>query len=682
MKNQKDDLKSFFGKPKPNTPKQAKQPATQTLQTQDQKPTHKPAEAKQAEGLLPRIKSPADLKKLPVSELPKLAQEIRNVLIKTISKNGGHLSPNLGTVELTIALHRVFDSPRDKILFDTGHQSYTHKLLTGRYDKFHTLRQPGGLSGFTDPRESEHDHFITGHASPAISQAIGMAIARDEKKENYEIVAVVGDGALTGGVALEGLNYGGYAGKKFILVLNDNRMSYEETVGGLQAYNNRLSFGNRIFESPIYHQVRGDIHLLMDNVPREREELHAAVRRLREAALSVLTPGIVFEELGYRYLGPIDGHNIPLLIETFQRAKLMKGPVLVHVITTKGKGCSFAESSSDKHGKYHGLGKFDPESGEIIKAPGALPPYFEVFGNKLVELARKDKRIYALTAAMPIGSGLLPFSKEFPNRFLDAGIAEQNEVTIASGLAKGGMRPVVAVHSSFLKRAIDEVIYEVALQNLPVVFVLNNAGLVDDNATQQGPFDIVYMRMVPNMVAMAPANEHELESMLEFALSWEKGPSSIRYPKSSITGLPRPSEDKLKIELGKGLIEVEYGEDVAIIAIGSMVQEAIKAAEILKSKGINATVVNARFIKPLDEQLIVDVASRCGKVVTVEEGHVLGGFGSGVLEVLAHNNLQIPTKVLALPDRFFDHGKRVDMLKSVGLSAEGIADAAEKLVKG
>ncbi|MEM3408291.1 MAG: 1-deoxy-D-xylulose-5-phosphate synthase, partial [Candidatus Micrarchaeia archaeon] len=520
------------------------------------------SESKTVEGLLPKIKSPDDLKKLPMSELPKLASEIRNVLLKTISKNGGHLSPNLGTVELTIALHRVFNSPKDKILFDTGHQSYTHKLLTGRYEKFHTLRQPGGLSGFTDPRESEHDHFITGHASPVICQAIGMAIARDEKKENYEIVAVIGDGALTGGVALEGLNYGGYAGKKFILVLNDNRMSYEETVGGLQAYNNRLSFGNRIFESPIYHQVRGDIHLLLDNVPREREELHAAVRRLREAALSVLTPGIVFEELGYRYLGPIDGHNIPLLIETFQRAKLMKGPVLVHVITTKGKGVPFAESSSDKHGKYHGLGKFDPESGEIIKSPGTLPPYFETFGNKLIELARKDKRIYALTAAMPIGSGLLPFSKEFPERFIDVGIAEQSEVTIASGLAKGGMRPVVAVHSSFLKRAIDEVIYEVALQNLPVVFALNNAGLVDDNATQQGPFDIVYMRMVPNMVAMAPANEHELEAMLEFALSWEKGPSSLRYPKASITGMPKPPAEELKIEIGKGKIEVEYGEDV------------------------------------------------------------------------------------------------------------------------
>ncbi|MCS7109659.1 MAG: 1-deoxy-D-xylulose-5-phosphate synthase, partial [Candidatus Micrarchaeota archaeon] len=611
----------------------------------------KAKESKVVEGLLQRINSPADLKKLPMNELPKLASEIRSVLLKTISKNGGHLSPNLGTVELTIALHRVFDSPKDKILFDTGHQCYTHKLLTGRYDRFHTLRQPGGLSGFTDPRESEHDHFITGHASPVICQAIGMAMARDAKKEDYEIVAVIGDGALTGGVALEGLNYGGYIGKKFILVLNDNQMSYEKTVGGLQAYNNRLSFGNRIFESPIYHQVRGDIHLLMDNVPRDREELHAAVRRLREAALSVLTPGIVFEELGYRYLGPIDGHNIPLLIETFQKAKLMKGPVLVHVLTTKGKGVPFAESSSDKHGKYHGLGKFDPESGEIIKNPGSLPLYFEVFGNKLIELARRDKRIYALTAAMPIGSGLLPFSKEFPDRFIDVGIAEQSEVTIASGLAKGGMKPVVAVHSSFLKRAIDEVIYEVALQNLPVVFALNNSGLVDDNATQQGPFDIVYMRMIPNMVAMAPANEHELEEMLEFALSWDKGPSSIRYPKASITGMPKPND--LKIELGKGKIEVEYGEDIAIIAIGSMVNEAIKAAEILKSKGINATVVNARFIKPIDEKLIVDVASRCGRVVTVEEGQALGGFGSGVLEVLAHNNLQIPVKVLAIPDRFF-----------------------------
>ncbi len=642
--------------------------------------TSKPATVKQVEGLLPRIKSPADVKKMPIGDLPKLAKEIRELLIDTISNNGGHLSPNLGTVELTIALHKVFNSPKDKILFDTGHQSYTHKLLTGRYNVFHTLRQPGGISGFTDPRESEHDHFITGHASPVISQAIGMAIGRDEKKENYNVVAVIGDGALTGGLALEGLNYGGYAGKKFILVLNDNKMSYEKTVGGLQAYNNRLSFGNRIFESPMYHQVRGDIHLIMDNVPKEREELLQAAKRLREAALSVLTPGIVFEELGYRYLGPIDGHNISMLIDTFQKAALMKGPVLVHVITTKGKGCSFAESSSDKHGKYHGLGQFDPESGEIIKKQGALPAYFEAFGNKLIELGRKDKRIFALTAAMPIGSGLLPFSKEFPERFLDAGIAEQNETTIAAGLAKAGMRPVVAVHSSFLLRAIDEAIYEVALQKLPVVFALNNAGLVDDNATQQGPFDIVYMRMVPNIVAMAPANEHEVEAMLEFALSWDKGPSSLRYPKASITGMPKP--ENLKIELGKGFVEVEHGEDVAIIAIGSMVNEAIKAAEILKTKGINAIVVNGRFIKPMDEQLIVDVASRCGKVVTAEEGHALGGFGSGVLEILNHNNLQVPVKILAIPDRFFDHGKRVDMLKSVGLSADGIAAAAEKLVKG
>ena len=642
--------------------------------------TNKPATAKQMEGLLPRIKSPADVKKMPVGDLPKLAKEIRELLIDTISNNGGHLSPNLGTVELTIALHKVFNSPKDKILFDTGHQSYTHKLLTGRYDVFNTLRQPGGISGFTDPRESEHDHFITGHASPVISQAIGMAIGRDEKKENYNVIAVIGDGALTGGLALEGLNYGGYAGKKFILVLNDNKMSYEETVGGLQAYNNRLSFGNRIFESPMYHQVRGDIHLIMDNVPKEREELLQAAKRLREAALSVLTPGIVFEELGYRYLGPIDGHNISMLIDTFQRAALMKGPVLVHVITTKGKGCQFAESSSDKHGKYHGLGQFDPESGEIVKKQGTLPAYFEAFGNKLIELGRKDKRIFALTAAMPIGSGLLPFSKEFPERFLDAGIAEQNETTIAAGLAKAGMRPVVAVHSSFLLRAIDEAIYEVALQKLPVVFALNNAGLVDDNATQQGPFDIVYMRMVPNMVAMAPANEHEVAGMLEFALSWDKGPSSLRYPKASITGMPKP--ENFKIELGRGHIEVENGEDVAIIAIGSMVNEAIKAADLLKAKGINATVVNGRFIKPMDEQLIVDVASRCGKVVTVEEGHALGGFGSGVLEILHHNNLQVPVKMLAIPDQFFDHGKRADMLKGVGLSSDGIAAAAEKLVKG
>ena len=646
---------------------------------QDSK-VQKKATAAEIQGLLASIKSPTDIKKMSTAELERLASEIRALLIKVISKNGGHLSPNLGTVELTIAIHKVFDSPKDKVLWDTGHQSYTHKLLTGRFDKFHTLRQPGGLSGFTDPRESQHDHFITGHASPSISQAIGMAIARDMKGENYNIISVIGDGALTGGLALEGLNYGGYAGKKMIIVINDNKMSYEPTVGGIQAYNNRLSFGNRLFDMPIYHQVRGDIHLLLDNVSKEREELVAAIKRLREAALSVLTPGIVFEELGYTYFGPVNGHNLPLLIDTFKRASQIKGPVVVHVITTKGKGCYFAESNADTHGKYHGLGQFDSESGEISKKAGALAPYIEVFGNKVLELARKDKRVVAMTAAMTIGTGLLPFSKEFPQRFIDVGIAEQNQVTIASGLAKSGMKPFVAVHSSFLERAVDEIIYEIALQNLPVTFALSNSGLVDDNATQQGPFDMVYMRMIPNMVAMAPADEHELEAMLEFSMTWTKGPTSIRYPKASSTGRPKP--EGFNVKLGEGAIAAQHGEDVAIIAIGSMVDPAVKAAEMLNAKGIKATVVNGRFIKPMDEKLITDVAARCGRVVTVEEGCVLGGFGSGVVELLQANSITAPVKMLGMPDQFFDHGIRAEMLKSVGLSVEGIAAAAEHMVTG
>ncbi len=629
------------------------------------------------QGILPTIRGPADVKKLKLNELSKLSAEIRDFLVDRISKNGGHLSPNLGVVELSIALHYVFNSPKDKLLFDTGHQSYVHKILTGRSSKFEGLRKQGGIAGFPDPAESEHDQFITGHASPSISQAIGMALARDLKKESNHVVAIIGDGALTGGVALEGLNFAGYKQTKVIIVINDNKMSYNQTVGAIQAYNNRLSVGNNILSTPIYHQVRGDIHLLLDNIPKEKEELTAAVRRLREAALSVLTPGIVFEELGYTYFGPLDGHNLSLLIDTFKKAALIKGPVIVHVITQKGKGCEFAESDQDVNGKYHGLGQFDPESGDIVKKSN-LPAYADIFCNKLMEQAKVDPRIVAMTAAMPIGTGLLKFSKEFPDRFLDVGIAEQNGVTIASGLAKAGMRPVVAIYSSFLARAYDEVIYEVCLQNLPVTFVMNNAGLVDDNATQQGPFDIAYMRMIPNMVSMAPKDEHELSAMLDFAHN-HNGPISIRFPKASASGAPAPKD--LKIEMGKGKIEVQNGDDLAIFAYGAMVETAIKAAEQLKKEGIMVTVVNGRFAKPMDEKLLKAVAAKCGKVITIEEGTAIGGFGSGVAELFKFNGLaDIQMKILGIPDQFLEHGLRSDLLKQIGLSSEGIVQTAKELL--
>jgi len=629
------------------------------------------------EGILPTIRSPADVKKLKPHEQTKLAVEIRELLVDRISKNGGHLSPNLGVVELSIALHTVFNSPKDKILWDTGHQSYVHKLLTGRYSKFDGLRKQGCISGFTDPAESEHDHFITGHASPSISQAIGMALARDIKKENYQVIAVIGDGALTGGVALEGLNFAGYKQTKLILVFNDNKMSYNQTVGAIQAYNNRLSINNNILNTPIYHQVRGDIHLLLDNIPKEHEELQAAVRRLREAALSVLTPGIVFEELGYTYFGPLDGHNLPMLIDTFKKAALIKGPVIVHVITTKGKGCEFAESDNDQHGKYHGLGQFDPDTGEVVKKTD-IPSYSEVFGSKLMAMAKEDPRIVAITAAMPMGTGLLGFSKEFPDRFIDVGIAEQNGVTMASGLAKVGMRPVVAIYSSFLTRAYDAVIYEVCLQDLPVTFILGNSGVVDDNATQQGPFDIAYMRTVPNMVSMAPKDEHELTAMMDLALDYD-GPVSIRLPKATATGMPAPSDTT--IEVGKGKVEVQHGDDIAIFAYGSMVGTAIKAAEQLKQCGIGATVVNARFAKPMDGHLLKEVAGMCRKVITIEEGTAIGGFGSGVLELFKYNGLSnVQMKILGVPDQFLEHGLRADLLKQIGLTSDGIVQTAKEML--
>ena len=626
--------------------------------------------------VLDRVNTPQDLKRLNVQELDKLAEEIRYFLIDSVSKTGGHLAPNLGVVELTIALDYVFDSPKDKFVFDVGHQCYVHKILTGRKDKMNTLRQMGGLSGFPKRDESEHDSFGTGHASTSISAALGMAKARDIMKKDYKVVAIIGDGAMTGGIALEALNHGGHLQTDFTIILNDNQMSIAPNVGAMCAYTNRLA--KRTDQFPLYNQVRKDVHYLMDNVPKDDAKMQEALKRLRESALQVLTSRIIFEELGYTYLGPVDGHNISHLINVLQGAKEIKGPVILHVITKKGKGYEIAE---DDASKFHGIAPFDPETGKVIKK-GDKPTYTEIFGSTLCKLAEEDKEIVAITAAMPSGTGLMKFAETFPERFFDVGIAEQHAVTFAGGLATQGLKPVFAVYSTFLQRAYDEVLHDVCLQKLNVMFALDRAGIVgDDGATHQGVFDFSYLRNIPNLVICAPKDENEFQHLMKTCMEHE-GPTAIRYPRGSGTGA-KMDEKMRALGIGRGEI-VREGKDVLIIAIGSRVQPSLDAAEILKAKGIEATVLNARFLKPLDEKLISKEIGMHSKIITVEDNVVAGGFGSAVLEMLEEEgcckNLESKKiKLLGFPDEFIEHGTQAQLFEKYGLDAKGIAKTVEAL---
>ena len=621
--------------------------------------------------ILETINSPADVKALSLEQLKQLAEEIRQLLISVISKTGGHLAPNLGVVELTLALHRVFTTPKDKIVFDVGHQSYIHKIITGRREQFSTLRQYGGLSGFPKRSESEHDAFGTGHSSTSISAALGMAVARDLQGEDYNVIAVIGDGSMTGGMAFEALNNAGTLHKKMIVVLNDNEMSISKNVGAMSEYLYQLRTGET------YNKIKHDIEGWLKNMEFGTDVLKA-IRRLKGSVKYLMVPTSIFEELGFTYLGPIDGHDLQGLTEVLQAAKKIDGPVLVHVLTKKGKGYKPAEESPNK---FHGTGPFDIATGKKIANPNAPITYTEVFGRTLTELANADKDIIGITAAMPDGTGMSTFAKAHTERCFDVGIAEQHAVTSAAGAAAVGLKPVAAIYSTFLQRAYDSVLHDICMQKLHVTLCLDRAGLVgDDGYTHHGVFDYAYLRSMPEMTIMAPKDENELRHMLKTAVDFD-GPVSVRYPRGSGVGVSI-TEPMHSLPIGKAEV-LREGKDVCLWAIGSMVQSALLAADKLAEQGISAGVVNMRFAKPLDEELLLEHAAQYGKIVTLEEGVLQGGVGSAVLETLNAAKMLQKCQVLTLgiPDEFVLHGDKKLLFKDLGLDVETIADKIAALVK-
>jgi len=620
--------------------------------------------------ILDRIDSPDDLSEVELEELPILAEEIRQEIIRVVSRTGGHLAPSLGVVELTLALHRVFDSPTDKIVWDVGHQSYAHKLVTGRRDRFETLRQYGGIAGFPRRDESPHDAFDTGHASTSISAALGMACARDFLEEDFRVIAVIGDGSLTAGLAFEGLNQAGHLKKNLMVVVNDNRMSISKNVGALSQYLTRL------LTAPTYQRLESEVWDMMGKIPAVGGRVRELTSRALEGFRGLFVPGVLFEELGFKYFGPLDGHNVELLIEAFERLKLVEGPLLVHVITQKGKGYQPAE---DDASRFHGVGSFDKATGTIRKKPTAIS-YTEVFGRTLLALAEDDERIVAITAAMPDGTGLVHFAKHFPDRFFDVGIAEQHAVTFGAGLATLGMKPVVAIYSSFLQRAYDQIIHDVCLQNLPVRFMVDRGGIVgDDGPTHHGVFDLSFLRAVPNLVLMAPKDENELAGMIRTAIEYDDGPIAVRYPRGAGLGV-KMEFDPTVLAIGKGE-RLREGDGISLIAIGSMVHSAELAAEELARDGVMAAVVNARFVKPIDRELILEEAERTKKIITVEENVAAGGFGAAVMELLSASGVDgVRTRIMALPDKFVVHGPRQKLLEDCGLSVADIVSRARELL--
>lgn len=607
-----------------------------------------------------RLKLPEDLKNLKIAELEELASEIRNYMIRTVADNGGHLAPNLGVVELTLALHSTFQSPRDQIIWDVGHQSYPHKLLTGRWDRFPTLRRYQGLSGFPKPAESEHDPFGTGHSSTSISAALGLALARDFFGGIYKVIAVIGDGAFTGGMAYEALNHAGHVKTDLIVILNDNEMSISSNVGAMSAYLGRIR------SDPKYSRLKAEFEQMLNRIPLVGKKMVDSAERIRGGLKYLITPGMIFEELGLTYFGPVDGHNIAALKSTLRQAARMKGPVLVHVLTEKGKGYRYAEAAPER---FHGIGPFDLSNG-LPRSKKTGPTYTEVFGRTMLKLAAENPKIVALTAAMTGGTGLSKFAKQFPHRFYDVGIAEQHATGLAAALASGGLKPVVAVYSTFLQRAYDQMIHDVCLQNLPVVFAVDRAGIVgEDGETHQGIFDLSYLRSIPQMAVMAPRNEDELQHLLYTALYGAPGPAALRYPRDKGEGVALHEPHLLP--WGKGEL-LREGEDLLIAAAGTTANAALDAAERLSKEGIEAAVINARFIKPLDEELILEWAGRCGRVLTVEENTLTGGFGSAVLELLAARDQILPVHRIGIGDRFVEQGPRAMILSLCGLDAEGI----------
>lgn len=621
--------------------------------------------------LLSKLNLPYDLKHLSHSQLEALAQEVRTLIIETTSRYGGHLSSSLGAVELAVALHTVYNSPKDKILWDVGHQAYAHKILTNRSSKFATLRQQGGISGFPNKDESVHDPFTVGHASTSISSALGLARARELTKEMFNIACVIGDGSLSGGLALEGINNLIGLKDNLVIVLNDNQLSISKNVGAVADYFTKLR------TSQTYVSFRDRIEKMVGKIPKIGSPLVKRAENFKNRIKHFLVDfkvGVIIEEIGLSYLGPIDGHNIPLLMSTLQYAKEVKGPVVVHVLTKKGKGYMPSEADPTR---FHGTAPFKIETGELT-AKSDIPTYTSVFGRTLAELAGKNGKIVAITAAMLDGTGLEEFSRRYPDRLFDVGIAEEHAVTFAAGLAKQGLRPVVAIYSTFLQRAYDEIIHDVCLQGLPVVFAVDRAGIVgEDGATHNGIFDVAYLRHMPQIVVMAPKDENELQHMLYTALDHD-GPVAIRYPRGQGMGVRMDNEFK-KIDIGKA--EIVHRSAIAsrkpqlVVALGSMVYPAVEAAKSAEARGISSVVLNARYAKPLDEELMISLAEEADKIVTVEEGVLDGGFGSAVVELLIDKGIQKPVKRIGLPSAFIEHGARNKILEMYGLTAEKIASA-------
>ena len=619
--------------------------------------------------LLEKIDYPNDLKALSIEELSQLSEEIRGFMIDSVANTGGHLAPSLGAVDFTVALYYCLHAPQDKIVWDVGHQSYSHKILTGRKARFHTLRQKDGISGFPNVGESDYDVFTVGHGSTSISTALGLCAARDLKETSEKIVAVIGDGSLGGGMAFEGLNHAGQLHKDLLIILNDNEFSISPSVGAWSRYL------NRVITNPVYNRVRADVDRLIRRVPKLGFRLASAARKLEEGLKNLLVPGMMFEEMGIRYFGPVDGHNIPALVEVINNVLPLDEPRLIHVITKKGKGFKFAE---DAPSKSHGTAPFDTEKGEAVVSPGTS--FTEAFSNKIVELGAKDNRIVAITAAMPDGTGLDGFEKAFPNRFFNVGMAEAHAVGFSAGLAKKGLIPIVAIYSSFLQRAYDQIIHDVALQNLHVVFCVDRAGVVgEDGPTHHGVFDISYLRHIPNLVYMAPKDVEELAAMLEFAVGYT-GPIAIRYPRGNALGKPDTDMSIQRIELGVSEM-LRAGNDVAIFAIGDMVLPALEAAHLLAQDNIHAEVVNMRFIKPIDSDIISRTAQRIKRFLVVEDNALQAGMGSCLLEVLSDINQGVEVKRLGIPDKFITYGKRNELLEDLGLSAQAIAGKVREWLK-
>jgi 1-deoxy-D-xylulose-5-phosphate synthase len=621
--------------------------------------------------LLEQIQSPDDIRNLSIKELKVLAQDIRDTIVQTVARTGGHLAPSLGVVELTLAIHYVFDTPNDKLIWDVGHQSYAHKLITGRQDQFATLRQYKGMSGFPKFKESKYDAFETGHSSTSISAATGITLGKILKKDSHRAIAVIGDGSMTAGLAFEALNHAGHLDKDLVVILNDNEMSISPNVGAMSSFLSRKLTGKTM--------SRVKNHLVEKlGISDVGENILNILRKSEESFKSFFTPGMLFEAFKFNYLGPIDGHNLEDLIETLETVRdTSQGPMLVHVLTKKGKGYEPAEKNPDI---FHGIGPFDIVSGKPHSSKGPLT-YTKVFGETLTSLAKKDERIVAISAAMVSGTGLAGFAKEFPNRFFDVGIAEQHAVTFAAGLASEGLRPVVAVYSTFFQRALDQIIHDICIPNFPVTLAIDRAGVVgDDGPTHHGTFDISFLRFIPNMVLMAPKDEEELQHMLHTSINYN-GPSAIRYPRGAGEDRPLTDTDKLQlIPIGEGELLIE-GDDVLLLPVGNRVYSAIEAAEELKKEGIHAAVINPRFIKPLDAKLIEKWARHTGNIVTIEDNSKLSGFGSSVLELLSSKGIyDVRTQILGHPDNFVEHGPQKTLWKNSGINTSAITLAAKTLL--